>query len=335
VSVEGNDELLAFVRRRLAAHGMSDRAVDATSMTPIGPPDPLPWALDDRPDAATVVQRALARSVARLLAHDPVVRLDLDIEGVHQMRVATRRLRSDLRTFADLLEELPDGLEDDLRWLAGLLGEVRDRDVLHEGLDDSIRHLDPADRKFTNSLAKRVGRERDAAATRLDMAMESVRYHHVVEVLVDLANRPPFRDEAHKGALNVLLPGAQRAWRGLRRAARRAGADEATADDVHALRIRAKRFRYALDALVDVEPAAAAHAELVADLQQVLGEFNDAVVAEGWLRAVAAGEDDPRRMFVLGQLVMAERAVADARRAKWPDAWKPVRTRKRREWLDG
>lgn len=335
IVVEGPPEFVAQVRRRLGAHGMQDRAVDSIeNRVPLGPPDPIPWPLDERPDAATIIQRALARSVARLLAHDPVVRLDLHVEGVHQMRVATRRLRSDLKTFGTLMGPLPEGLVDDLGWIAQTLGEVRDPDVLRQGLIEAIEHLDPADRRTTNSLVKRLVRERDVALGRLHAALESPRYDELVRRLVELAESPPLADAAGERAASVLRPSAQQAWGRVQKAARRAGKPGATVDDVHALRIRAKRFRYALDALADVEPAAKAHAERLADLQDVLGEFNDAAVAEGWLREAAAHEDDPRRMFVLGQLVMTQRLLAETRRREWPTAWKPVRRRRRSRWLE-
>ena len=114
-----------------------------------GPPDPTPkvvralghrasqapeiavTALGDEATVADVVQRAIAASVDRLIRHDPIVRLDADPEGVHQARVATRRLRSDLRTFGSLLDpEWVRALREELGWLAGNLGAVRDDDVL-------------------------------------------------------------------------------------------------------------------------------------------------------------------------------------------------------------
>ena len=73
--------------------------------------------------AGAVVQRAIALSVIRLILHDPVVRIDVDPEGVHQTRVATRRLRSDLRTFRPLLDrDWVQGLRDELGWIARILG---------------------------------------------------------------------------------------------------------------------------------------------------------------------------------------------------------------------
>ena len=96
------------------------------------PPPPLDFASTP----TDVVRAAIARSTARLLAHDPGVRLGDDPEDVHQARVATRRMRSDLRTFRRVLDEdWDESMRDELKWLGGLLGAVRDTDVLLDRLE--------------------------------------------------------------------------------------------------------------------------------------------------------------------------------------------------------
>ena len=86
--------------------------------------------------AAEVIRAAITDSVLQLLAADPIVRLDEDIEGVHQMRVATRRLRSYLRTFAAFTyPEWNGSLREELGWLGQILGVDRDADVLLERLE--------------------------------------------------------------------------------------------------------------------------------------------------------------------------------------------------------
>src|SRR5439155_1633439 len=83
------------------------------------------------PSAGDVIRNALAASVARLIAHDPGVRLGDDPEDVHQARVATRRLRSDLRTFHSLLDaDWTQALRQDLKSIGRDLGAVRDTEVL-------------------------------------------------------------------------------------------------------------------------------------------------------------------------------------------------------------
>jgi inorganic triphosphatase YgiF len=80
-----------------------------------------------------LIHHAVAKSVARIVAHDAGVRLGQDPEQVHQFRVGARRLRSDLRTFAPLLDAAwMDFLRTELRWLGTEVGVVRDCDVLAE-----------------------------------------------------------------------------------------------------------------------------------------------------------------------------------------------------------
>jgi len=334
LSVTGTAPVLAEVRRRLDTQAMGSRVVtDIGVLAPLGPPDPAPWPLESRPTAGVVIQRALARSVARLLAHDPVVRTDLHPEGVHQMRVAVRRLRSDLRSFADLLAPPSEHLLADLRWLGALLGAVRDLDVLRGGLERDLAALDQRDRRSAKPLLVTLSTERREAHDRLLAALATERYLTMLEALVELAANPPLTEAAAGPAASVLAVPARVTWRRLRQAARQAGAADADIDTVHALRLRAKRFRYAVDALIDVQPAAGPHAEALSQLQDVLGEFNDACVAEDWLRQRAA-EAEPAVAFVLGQLVMVQHRSAARCQAAWPKAWERVRRHRRSAWLD-
>src|ERR687883_1111535 len=105
------------------------------------PPDlAAPKALPHKPKAGDVVTAALRRDMARIFGFDPLVRLHEPLPDgdtpVHQMRVGCRRLRSDLRSFAALLDEAwAEDLLAELGWIAGILGAARDAEVLHERLE--------------------------------------------------------------------------------------------------------------------------------------------------------------------------------------------------------
>ena len=135
---------------------------------------------------------------------------------------------------------------------------------------------------------------------------------------------PPARQEAP-----AIVRGP---WRHLSRAVHALGpapSDEA----LHEVRIRAKRLRYASEA---VSPAvgkpALELARSAADLQGVLGDFHDAIVAEDWLRTGTAGAS-PAQALAAGQLIARERDDAAQCRASWHDAWKRLNHKKRRAWL--
>ena len=164
----------------------------ARSDPALAPGDPDVPPVDKHATTRAAFQGAIAASVRRLLLHDPVIRLDAGEEGVHQARVATRRLRSDLRTFRTLLdEEALAPLIEELRWLGGLLGEVRDADVLLQRLGEAVDGLEDADREAGRLLLDRVEADRKPHLAALHEALDSRRYLDLTQALVDLAVTPP------------------------------------------------------------------------------------------------------------------------------------------------
>ena len=109
--------------------------------------------------------------------------------------------------------------------------------------------------------------------------------------------------------------------------------DDPPDPELHAVRIRAKRARYAAEAVAPaVGKSAKRFASAVEEVQEVLGDHQDAVVAGQWLRDhVPAG--DGGAAFVAGQLVLVEAAEADASREAWPSAWKAAKRSKLRGWM--
>jgi CHAD domain-containing protein len=290
-------------------------------------------SLGKDPSAALVVRVAIAASVQRLLAHDPVVRLDAGQVGVHQARVSTRRLRSDLKTFGPLVDEAwADSLRGDLKVLADTLGRVRDADVLGTRLERAAGDLDRDDAPHAMRLVRRLGRERALAQADLIDYLDSTEYLELLDRLVEAGRAPQLTEAAQAPAAKVLPELVAIPWRKLRRDARRLGRHPPDAE-LHALRIRAKRARYAAEAAARALPAATPHAEAIAELQGVLGDQHDAVVAEEWLRAAVAGGTSRQQAFVAGLLVAAEREDAAAERERWRPAWKAAADKKVTAWL--
>jgi CHAD domain-containing protein len=103
---------------------------------------------------------------------------------------------------------------------------------------------------------------------------------------------------------------------------------------LHAVRIEAKRCRYAAEAAAPaVGTAAAVFAEAVADLQQALGDYNDAVVSAGWLTQ-ASGHMDASTAFLAGALHEAQNGLARRAKRRWPAAWRRLNRKKIYGWLD-
>lgn len=303
-------------------------------------------ALGDRADAAPevvviragsdatvadVVRGALSASTTRLFRHDAGVRLGVDPEDVHQARVATRRLRSDLRTFRDFVEPVwSTGLREELRWLGAELGAVRDVEVLRDRLRGRVGSLPPSDRRGADALIDELDRRHDTARERLVAAMRETRYTRLLDALVAAADTPSLLEEvAFAPAREALRPALESPWKHLV-ASIETVASEPTDENLHAARIRAKRMRYAAEAVAPVfGKRARAFAEAAIAVQDVLGEHQDAVVAGSWLREAAASGADA---FVAGELAAIESQAAARARDGWAPAWKALSRKRLRFW---
>jgi CHAD domain-containing protein len=268
----------------------------------------------------------LRANTRRLLLADIGVRRR-DEDAVHQMRVACRRMRSDLKTFRPLVEE-PWGevLRTELKWLADSLGDARDLEVLRDRLAKMV-HAGPPTPPYDLDAFDRLDavlRAREDAA--LDVgaeALRSERYLRLLDVLVD-ASRTPFTTELAAAPCSKLLPGLVRgAWDRLAKRAKRldATADAGPDTDWHEARIKAKQARYAAEATADVlgKPAARLAAAAKA-VQEVLGDHQDAATAAETLDELGRQHlDDGMLCLTAGRLVQANRcAVSDTRRAFEP-----------------
>jgi CHAD domain-containing protein len=339
-------------RLRKAGAGAPDptpKVVRALGPVALEPPEVAVPAVGPKSPTGDVVRAAIAASVVRLLAHDAGIRIsDEDPEDIHQARVASRRLRSDLRTFRSLLDpEWTARVRDELRWVAALLGAVRDADVLAERLRDRAASLPPADAKAGAALARKLEAQRDQSRADLLEAIDTPRYAALLDVLVEAANAVPLvgndggTGHRHGGgdapdpslpAADV-IPGLVRGpWRHLKQAVE-ALDDEPADDDLHQVRIHAKRCRYAIEAAIPVAGKEAKRlSQVVAHLQGILGDFHDAVVAEQWLReAVARGP--VVQALVAGQFIAVERRLAEDCRQGWAATWETASTKHLRAWL--
>ncbi|HEY3121919.1 MAG TPA: CHAD domain-containing protein, partial [Vicinamibacteria bacterium] len=148
--------------------------------------------------------------------------------------------------------------------------------------------------------------------------------------LVKAAHAPATLPEAEQSATAVLPALATTPWRRLRSAVRRLGVTP-TDPELHRIRILAKRARYAAEAVAPVAgPDAAAFGKAAAKLQTVLGEHQDSVTAQAWLRAAKVSG---RRAFVAGELIALERIAAEKSRTEWPQVWVALERKKLRDWM--
>jgi CHAD domain-containing protein len=283
--------------------------------------------------AGDVVRDAINASVERFLANEDAVTAGAAPEAVHQARVATRRLRSDLKTFEDFVDrEWASQLRTELQWMGGELGQVRDIEVMLERLRADAAELPDNQCCTAERLIRRLIGDWEAARNELLAAIDSPRYARVVELLHDAAAEPHFTPRADTRADEALAPVVRTPWKKLRKAVDDLG-KQPSDTALHGVRIRTKRCRYATEATAAVygNPARKFAVRLAA-LQDLLGEHQDAVVAQIWLEHTSRDCDDDE---ALAAKLLAERQARAAvvARTEFTHAWRAVRRRRPSTWL--
>ena len=245
--------------------------------------------------------------------HDPGTRLGRDPDSLHDMRVGVRRLRALLRAGRELVATDTGELDDRLKELGRVLGEVRDLDVLLARLDAEAAELDRDDVERAGSLLATLRTERSCSRSRLLAALRSDEY---LALLDDTAQTI---DELEPSGSAVTLDElADEAFARLRKAVRKLP-DAPANEELHAVRKKGKRARYAAELAGWKKPVKRAK-----KLQDVLGEHQDAVVTAARLRELAAGSA-PEQALVAGRLVEREEERRLQARKAWPNAWQKLR----------
>lgn len=244
----------------------------------------IPFDLGDDSEAASAFGAILRHCLLQFDANLVPALRDCDTEGVHQMRVALRRLRSALGLFAPMLrEDMLDPLVEELRWINGPLGRKRDLDVfLAETLSPLRRELD--DVKALQHLRIILEDHREAAQVALVSALQSPRlaalrlgFARLADAVEDgsaLADAAMAAQPAERFAAEVL--------RKRRRKVKALGMQHAELpiESLHELRIRAKKLRYAAEFFRSLFGRKDTRRFIAAlgRLQDCLGVLNDADV---------------------------------------------------------
>jgi len=277
-----------------------------------------------------LVRHATARSVAQIVRHDPGARLGDDPEDVHKLRVAARRLRSDLHSFKVLLDPARvDPVRAELRWLGGVVGAVRDTDVLTARLSDNMSALHEREERDVQRITQLLEEEARAARAAMLAALRDARYINLLDTLVALAAEPPFvptRKLTPRRSRKIASRIVQKPWRRVVDAVNALGDDPADAQ-LHEVRILAKRSRYAAEAAAPLlGPTAVRFASAVAELQTVLGDHQDTVVAELWLQNSLTA--NPAGCETVRQLIALEQSQRADLRAQWRASWRKASAKK-------
>ncbi|MEV2277416.1 CYTH and CHAD domain-containing protein [Nocardiopsis sp. NPDC049922] len=314
--VEGGRELQRDIGQRLASAGATPSATGTKLLTLLGDRVARPVPRPEGGTAGDVVLVYLWDQVEHLLEHDPKVRLD-EPDAVHQMRVATRRIRAVLQTFPSVLaRKSTRPVADELRRLARVLGQARDLEVLRERcarwIDDLPDHA--AGNRLTDVWLHAIDDHRAAEMRQITEELSSPRYFALLEALDRLRADPPLTGAADRTPGPVLARDLGRACRRMSAAHDRA----VTAEDAdtrltawHEVRKAAKRTRYAATLAAPVLGKRAARVRTWASaLQEVLGEHQDGVALRTYLDehapALLEAVDTDAVLVTLGAVAGAE-----------------------------
>jgi CHAD domain-containing protein len=297
------------------------------------PTPPRPPALSADDDARVAARRVLAFHLAAFEGEVPAARSG-DVEAVHQLRVATRRLRATLQLFTPMLPASTVGaVTEALAWFGRGIGGVRDLDVLALAVAARGRRLGDEARAALGPLEHDVLERRAVALAELGRMLDTTQCRRLLARLTHLtASRPATRAPVRLGDVAAGLV------RPLLRAVQRAGRDldeETPAVALHRLRVRAKRLRYACETLAslvgdDMRPVT----RRLVRLQDVLGEHQDAVTQAAWLRAYAGSAQlPPATLLSAGALVDRLDRRALKLRGRVPRVWRRVSGRRVRRVL--
>jgi CHAD domain-containing protein len=279
---------------------------------------------------AVHVRAKLDEQTRALLEYEPVARDGTDPEGVHQMRVSVRRIRAALKADGASLDDAT--LQTELKWIAGLLGAVRDLDVQLDHLRAQAADFEPAEREAVERLLLGLRAARRKARQRLLAGLRSQRYTALLESLAAAARTTapaPLTspDKPKRAVAAAFTDLVRRPYRKLRKAVDQLD-EEPPDDDLHALRIRGKRLRYAAE-LAEPQGGKPVRKLILAtkNLQDILGDHQDAVLAEQEIRRLLAELAEPVDtdvVFAAGRLVERERYRRTDGRANWRSAMSKV-----------
>jgi CHAD domain-containing protein len=328
--LDGDDSLVNRLEKTLRKAGAADhdgrpklfRALDLPAPRQLAPPhtgDP----------AVAHLRYILGRQLDILLSRDPGVRLGGESEDVHQMRVATRRMRSVLRVARPLLKpEWEEPLRHKLGWLGRQLGEARDLDVqiaYFKGQSESVK---PQDRSTFGRFLEYLQQKRSKVQQQLVRHLRRPRYVALINQLI-----PAVREPEMGPHVDVTIPDlARKAFKKLRKAVKELD-DSATNAKWHCVRIRAKRARYAAELSEWCSGRAAARfIDKIKLIQDQLGDVQDAVMAEDHLRRFTSKKAGKHSAFLAGQMVERQRQRRHKAKQAFPSTWRQVKKCGKQAW---
>lgn len=346
VELVTGDETLLDAAEELVLDSGAHHAGDASKLSrALGlPPTGLraPRKKLSREDSTEALLTAyLVMHLDRLQQEDLRLRAG-DSEGVHQMRIATRRLRSALATYRDTLQAgVTDGLRAELKWLGGALAEARDAEVMRARIDDLVRHQrsDLVIGPVTERVALDMGARFACGRADAEAALACDRYYRLLDQLDAFCAAPAFSHAGNRAARRR-VPGLLQAdldrTRNRHRAVEAAPPGPERDRALHEVRKAAKRLRYSAETAQPLFGKRARRLTKAAKaLQDVLGEHQDTAVARTVLREIAvSAERAGESSFTYGRLHALEETRAVTLGREYPHLLEELPSGRLDHWLD-
>ena len=316
--VEGTDKNLRQITRQLKEAGAEEASFRPKMCQALNLEYPeSEQTLEAGATPAEHVKWMLKRQVDEILRHDPGTRFGKDPEDLHKMRVATRRSRALLRTARPLLDpERNAVLRREINWLAKILGTIRDFDVLLQKLQKETQALPPSEQRFFETLLTKLESQRSIARASMLEALRSDRYLALLDRLISASI---CTEIIHP---NIALQDlANKEFDKLTKAVHNLPKDY-TDEDLHRLRIRAKRVRYAAELAEQCAGKAAARfIKQIRKFQDLLGDHQDTVMMEQQLQNFLQSSRKMKAAFTSGLIVERLRRRRTKLRGAFPHRW--------------
>jgi CHAD domain-containing protein len=266
----------------------------------------------------------------------------VDADGVHQLRAASRRIRSTLKAFGDLLPRpQAERLSTELAWFAKVLGQVRDLDVHRASLDGRLSVLPSQTATDLEPYLRDLANGYSAARQALLEQVSGERSQRLMAAFASFLDRGPsqvaLRRSAGQRARQNAVGYVEQALRRVRKVGRHLERDSPP-ERLHELRLRCKKFRYVLESFEPVFGDRLRTAVKAARrLQDSLGDIQDASVAahhvQTYLDSMEPSQSSAACRLALAELMRLHgRDAADAQK-RFRRAWKRFDTKVRKRKL--
>lgn len=318
----GNEKTLKSLRKVLEKSGCQSKSLQPKIFQALHLPYPIqPKHIGSTAPLSERIQAHLHDQFNQMLLNDPGTRLGRDIEALHQMRVATRRMRALLRTARPFINpEWSKPLRKEIRWIGSLLGQVRDTDVLLENFKHQFQDFTQTHQRAFTWILTTFDHQRSITRAHLLEGLRSDRYlallDHVEQSLIQLPLEPSPLTllDVTRQSIHKLLTAIARSHL------------PATGKELHRIRILVKRSRYAVEVTSPfLGEAGKSYLHQAKQAQELLGLYQDTIVGEQRILELQHHRPPNSVRFLSGMMIERLRNTRERLSGEIPKHWKKLK----------